>query len=262
MIKLELRGKMFTVDRNILLNVKGTYFTGLLSSGVWQPNCDGVYVIDRPSEGFDRILDCLETGKLDCKGLTDYEIDCVYDNLDYFLIPVIRLWDYSKKINLEDIKLLIRLQLKDGRLCGRTENGRICIYNMDTNITEMTLEEHTDIIYAIIQLEDGRICSSSNDGTFIKLWNIESGRCNLTINGHTDVVNCVIQLIDGRLCSGSYDRTIRVWNKDTGVCERTFNTGDYVCSIAQLRNGKYTQWRHRRLYKSMEYSYRSMRNDS
>jgi hypothetical protein len=40
MIELELTGKIFTVDRNILMNVKGTYFSGMLSSGVWQPNSD------------------------------------------------------------------------------------------------------------------------------------------------------------------------------------------------------------------------------
>jgi BTB/POZ domain len=83
MIVLSLRGKIFTVTKDSLIKVTGTYFYGMLSSGVWQPNCDGVYTIDRPSEGFDRILDCMETGRLECKGLTDYEIDCVYGNLDY-----------------------------------------------------------------------------------------------------------------------------------------------------------------------------------
>jgi hypothetical protein len=62
MIQLELRGKIFTVDRNILMNVCGTYFYGMVSSGAWQPNHNGIYVIDQPSEGFLRILDCLSTG--------------------------------------------------------------------------------------------------------------------------------------------------------------------------------------------------------
>jgi BTB/POZ domain len=70
MIILSLRGKIFTVAKDSLIKVKGTYFHGMLSSGVWLPNSDGVYVIDRPSEGFDRILECLSTGKLDCHGLT------------------------------------------------------------------------------------------------------------------------------------------------------------------------------------------------
>jgi hypothetical protein len=72
--RLELRGKIFTEDRKILMNVEGSYFHSMLSSS-WRPNSDGVYVIDQPHEGFDRILDCLSTGRLHCKGLTVHEIE-------------------------------------------------------------------------------------------------------------------------------------------------------------------------------------------
>jgi WD domain, G-beta repeat/BTB/POZ domain len=237
MIKLALRGKIFTVDRNVLLNVSGTYFSGLLSSGVWQPNSDGVYIVDRPSEGFDRILECLSTGKLDCHGLTDNEIDCVYDNLDYFLIPFTRLWDYSMVSQIENVYFKVHLVLHDERVCGETNDCGICIYNMDTNMIEKSMQGHTYNIHVIIQLEDGRICSCSDDGT-IKLWNIDSGQCELIIHGHTHHVYCVIQLMDGRLCSGSEDNTIKLWNKDTGSCELTIVTNYFLLSMAQLRDGR------------------------
>jgi hypothetical protein len=48
--ELELRGKMYYMDRDILMNVSGIYFTGIVSGGAWQPNNDRVYVIDGPSE--------------------------------------------------------------------------------------------------------------------------------------------------------------------------------------------------------------------
>ena len=35
MIRLELRDRIFIVDKGIHLNVTGTYFYGLLSSGAW-----------------------------------------------------------------------------------------------------------------------------------------------------------------------------------------------------------------------------------
>jgi hypothetical protein len=38
MITLELRGRIFIVERDLLIKVPGTYFSGMLSSGVWQPN--------------------------------------------------------------------------------------------------------------------------------------------------------------------------------------------------------------------------------
>jgi WD40 repeat protein len=231
MIVLSLRGKIFTVAKDRLIKVIGTYFYGMLSSGVWQPNSDGVYIIDRPSEGFDRILECLETGKLNCNGLTDYEIDCVYGNLDYFLIPFTRIWDYSVVKKIENLTLYVYLQLSDQRLCGSTRDYRIFIYNMDTQIIETTLVGHKDEVRGIIQLEDGRLCSCSFDET-IRLWNIGSGQCELCIEGYS-----VIQLLDGRLCSRSQDETVKIWNKDSGVCELSIHTGNNVYFLAQLRNG-------------------------
>jgi BTB/POZ domain len=209
MIVLSLRGKMFTVAKDNLIKVIGTYFYGMLSSGAWQPNSDGVYVIDRPNEGFERILECLSTGKLDCKGLTEYEIECVYANLDYFLIPFTRVWDYGKGSQIEGLRLCIHLQLQDGRLCCDNRFTRISIFNMDTNIIEKSMTGHTDFMREIIQLEDRRLCSCSADYT-MKVWNIESGQCEITIN--YVIVHCLIQLIDGRLCSGSFEKTIKIWS--------------------------------------------------
>jgi WD40 repeat protein len=241
MIRLELRGKIFTVDRNILMNVKGTYFDSMLSSS-WPPNADGVYVIDQPHEGFDRILDCLSTGKINCKGLTDHEIECVYYNLDYFLIPFTRIWDYSIINPIEHIVLRNCIQIKDGRLCGIPTSYKsgtdysIKIWNMDTNIMGTSLEGHNSDIIWIILLQDGRICSFSADKS-IKIWNTESSVCELTYTRHTKAVTSVIQLLDGRLCSGSWDSTIQIWRNDNGACELIINTGYRFC-IAQLRDGR------------------------
>jgi WD40 repeat protein len=118
----------------------------------------------------DRILECLSTGKLNCEGLTEYEIDCVYGNLDYFLIPFVRVWDYTKVTQIENLDLMVQLVLHDGRLCGRTTGFIISIYDLDFSIIETTLEGHTNFVTTIIQLDDGRICSCSSDKT-IRLWN-------------------------------------------------------------------------------------------
>ena len=41
-----------------------------------------------------------------------------------------------------------------------------------------------------------------------------------TFEGHTDSVFCLSDMGDGHLLSGSADRTARIWNIETGVCER------------------------------------------
>jgi BTB/POZ domain/WD domain, G-beta repeat len=239
-IKLNLGGKIFSVYKSILLKVGGTYFVGMLSSSMFQPDFEGAYYIDCSSEGFERILAYLDTGELSFKGLNEYEVDCVYANLDYFNIPYERRWDYNAATLIEGLQLQNIIQLQDGRLCGSYEDNDIfsmSIYNMDTNSIELTLNGHTAYIPCMIQLEDGRLSSCSYDHT-IKLWNIESGLTVLTIYGHQNDVNCIIQLLDGRICSCSEDGEIKLWSKDNGVCELTIDFGFFVRCITQLKNGQ------------------------
>jgi WD40 repeat protein len=39
--------------------------------------------------------------------------------------------------------------------------------------------------------------------------------------GHSNFVCCLVQLVDGRIASGSLDKTIKLWNTNTGSCEVT-----------------------------------------
>jgi BTB/POZ domain/WD domain, G-beta repeat len=238
-LKLNVRGKKFTVYKDTLIRVPGTYFFGMLSSSMFMPDFEGEYFIDRFHEGFDRILEYLRTGVLSSKGLNEYEVDCVYDNLNYFNIPHQPIRKYQKASVVEGFKCAYYTQLQDGRVCGGTGDKakNIRIYNMDTGTKESTLLGHTDYIRGIIQLEDGRLCSCSDDKT-IRLWSIDSGENTSTINGHTGHVNCILQLLDGRLCSGSQDSTVRVWSKNTGACDLTINTESPVVSLAILADGR------------------------
>ena len=56
---------------------------------------------------------------------------------------------------------------------------------------------------------------------------------------HTNSVMSVIQLMDGRICSGSWDKTIRVWNAVSGVCEKVLQGHtNSVMSVIQLMDGR------------------------
>lgn len=237
LVRLRVNGELFEVKKEILLRVKNTFFYGLLSSGGWQTDDDGAYLIDRPSFGFNRILEYLESGILSVKGMTPLEEECIYGNLDFFLIPYIRHWHYDTQLPIEGFSASYVIELKDGRLCGVCKNC-IVVLNMDGNAIEITLNGHTSSIRQVLQLQDGRLCSWSYDRT-IKLWNLASGVCELTMTGHTAGISCAIQLFDDRICSGSGDdETIRVWNISTGVCEMTLVGEANVYSLAQLSDGR------------------------
>jgi WD40 repeat protein len=236
-MKLNLRGRVFDTTKDMLLN-NSTYFSLLLSSPSFELDLNGEFFIDRNSHCFNRILEYMSTGELSTEGLNSYDKDCLYDNLKYFMIPHKPRLDYSQISVIENLELEVLLQLKDGRLCGTAGYYRdIVVYNMDTNRIDSTLERHDYTNNAVIQLDDGRICSCSDDDT-IKVWNIKSGQCELCIEEHTNDVNCVIQLLDGRLCSGSDDETLKVWSKDSGACELSVDTKECVKCIAQLRDGR------------------------
>jgi 3-deoxy-D-manno-octulosonate 8-phosphate phosphatase KdsC-like HAD superfamily phosphatase len=111
-----------------------------------------------------------------------------------------------------------------------------------------TLSGHSDCVWSVIQLSDGRLASASRDNT-VKIWNVNNGTCERTLSGHIkidiDVVSrtvgviSVIQLSDGRLASGSSDNTVKIWNVDNGTCERTLSGhSEAVHILIQLSDGR------------------------
>ena len=90
LIKLSLQGTCFNVPEDHLLRIKDSYFYHMLSSGHWTPNTDtGAFEIDRNPLHFERILEYLGSGELSLEWLDEEEIDILFENLDYFQIPLI-----------------------------------------------------------------------------------------------------------------------------------------------------------------------------
>lgn len=88
MIKLNVGGKIFCIGKSQLLSVQGSYFHAMLGSGLWEPDSDGAYFIDRNSKNFDRVLDYLRTGKFSFLGLRLDQIRMLQETLDYLQIPL------------------------------------------------------------------------------------------------------------------------------------------------------------------------------
>jgi WD40 repeat protein len=98
-----------------------------------------------------------------------------------------------------------------------------------------TMTGHSDYIWCMLQLADGRIISGSKDCK-IKIWESGSGNCVKTLIGHQDIVQCIFQLQDGRVVSGSNDHSIKVWDVNLGVCLITLSGHtDWVrCNFLQV----------------------------
>lgn len=238
-VRLSVRGKVFWADASSLLRVDGSFFQAMVSSEVWLPTHDGAYFIDRPYEGFERILDFLRSGVLALDGLNAHELQCVEGNLEYFRIRSQNAgWTYSSSAELCRTSYVVYSQkeLAGARLCVGCDDGRVRVLDTATGQCELTLDGHGALVWSIVLLADGRVCSGSSDRT-IKIWNVELGRCDRTLNGHSKGIRSLAQLSDGRLVSASDDKLLKVWNVSTGACVLTLSGHSwYVHKVIQLRD--------------------------
>lgn len=112
--------------------------------------------------------------------------------------------------------------LRNGNLASAGSYGGIRIWTIKGKKAKCvhTLEGHRDYIYKVIEMEDGKLCSCSKDGT-IKIWD-NNYECIQTLKGHTDSVISVIEVNNYIISSGNkVDDTVRIWDKSTYECVET-----------------------------------------
>ena len=72
-----------------MLSIENTYFYALVvNSDKFKALDDGTFFVERNPLVFDRILDYLRTGKLKILELSQYEMEMLMDDLDYYCIPL------------------------------------------------------------------------------------------------------------------------------------------------------------------------------
>lgn len=94
----------------------------------------------------------------------------------------------------------------------------IKIWNLNNFQCERTFVGHYGTVMCVRYSHDeSRILSAGGADFSIKLWDMRSGECIRTYVGHTHTVSFVVFNDDeSRLISSGWDKTIRIWNTDTG----------------------------------------------
>lgn len=126
----------------------------------------------------------------------------------------------------------------------------VCIHEIKT------IKSHTNEIYSLITLLDGRIASFSYD-SLIKLFNSSTYECEMTITGHTLGINGIIQLEDGTILSCSEDESIKFWTltQSSYKCIHTIESAhlNSVYAITSLSHNRFASSEIDGLYQNMVY---------
>jgi WD40 repeat protein len=144
---------------------------------------------------------------------------------------IVRLWD------VETGELLGRLEghtgwvrsvafSPDGRRAlssggGPAEEGHwidctVRVWDLETHKELQRFEGHSQPVWSAVFLPDGRRVLSGGD-PIARLWDVESGKEMRTFKGHLATINDLALSPDGRrVASASDDRTVRLWELETG----------------------------------------------
>ena len=132
--------------------------------------------------------------------------------------------DYKDDGSIECIKTIdytnkpvsILLELKDGRLLSASIDGTVNIYKKDSYEIDLSIKEHSDEIYSVIQLSDERIVTCSKDSLMkvIKLSEDNKYEIESTLKSDDAVLNA-IEIKNNLIISVSLDKTIKVWDLKT-----------------------------------------------
>lgn len=158
---------------------------------------------------------------------------------NYPLYQILRL---QQKIKINNSKFC---EEKEGtieqnytKLIQHFKKNFILTSSKTTNECSATFTGHKDCVRSLIQLNDSRLASGSDDQQ-IRLWDTITNECQGLLIGHTDTTRCLVQLNDGQLASGSYDNTIKIWDLNSNKCKTTLNGhSSLVISLIQLFDGR------------------------
>ena len=131
--------------------------------------------------------------------------------------------------------------LNDGRFATGSGDNSIVIYNNKTFKPDLTIKEHSNSVYSLIQLKSGILVSGSYDNT-TKLFNINGNNYNLiqTLKEHTSYITKLLELNNNKLVTCSGDKSIIFYFKDNNEYKNDFkiNTNGYNGPIIQTKNNE------------------------
>ena len=133
----------------------------------------------------------------------------------------IKIWDQKSYKCLNTLRnesevFSLCLLLNNKIACG-CRDGSISIWNIADSIRVKIFKAHNDWIPYLLSVDNLRLisCSSQQDKK-IKIWNLDTFECIKALEGHSHSVFYLELTLGGNLLSCSSDKTVKLWQIDTG----------------------------------------------
>jgi hypothetical protein len=144
----------------------------------------------------------------------------------------IKIWDLESNECLNtlrnDLNVSALCSISYNQIAFGHENGSISIFELNNNsLTKVKFfKAHTFSIRCLLSFDKTRLISSYDSE--IKMWNLETFECINVFEGHTDTIRYLELTSDGYLLSCSFDRTVKLWQIQTGKMLQSINLD---CSV-------------------------------
>jgi WD40 repeat protein len=157
----------------------------------------------------------------------------------------ITIWDINngtEKISLSNSgygNFLSFVLLNNGDLVCGLEHGSIIIWDLDNEIVKKKIYVHSNHVIKLELLRNGDLVSGSTDykDKTITIWNINDGNVKRTLTGHTSNVCALKELHNGDLVSVSDDKTMKIWDVESGTIKKDLKLDSIITSLTLLPNG-------------------------
>ena len=145
----------------------------------------------------------------------------------------------------------------DGQtLASGGEDCTIRLWDVATGICQCMWQAHSRWVRSVAYSPDGQTLASSSYDQTIKLWDVKTQHCLKILRGHRQAVTAIAfssaqgaiafspdsvgaQGFAPLLASSSFDRTVKLWDVQTGECVKTFlGHTNRVWTVAYHPNGQ------------------------
>jgi WD40 repeat protein len=155
---------------------------------------------------------------------------------------VIKIWDVNKAEKpVSEIPILKNNYIRSIKLtsdeqtmivCGETKEILVMDIGKGVPTVLRKMETDVDFHYALAVTPDAKYCFSCFSTGDVGMWDLSSGMLVRQFTGHQDSVSCIDINPNGHtLVTGSLDKTIRVWDWNTGNCLTKYSFNSQIFTL-------------------------------